>query len=331
MEVIGNSLLIGNGLNRCSQKKNVEWNAVLYSILEHFGFTDVKDIYFDSYPLKFEYIMNTINSDENNSSTPIDNYRLAKEFVIKYLDDNLGNLHSEFSEAIKGLNLNSILTTNYDLSIEKTFNTYKYTKTAREQFKSNSENRRLITNPTSTLSHIRFYHVHGIDAEPESICLGYEQYSMILSELRKRLTSDDSSGRDRIIMYLNNETPARKEDYINAEFETRFFDTNMAILGLGLEAQEIDIWWLLCYRAYLYYSNKDQARELIKNTITYYDVHPIRKTDKGYLYEDDYVEHQKEKFSKMRVNYVPLPVKGIEYKEKYLEALAMIKKDFSTQ
>ena len=35
---------------------------------------------------------------------------------------------------------------------------------------------------------------------------------------------------------------------------------------------EIDIWWLLTYRASLYYSNRYNCRNLIANRIVYHDV-----------------------------------------------------------
>ena len=52
----------------------------------------------------------------------------------------------------------------------------------------------------------------------------------------------------------------------------RFFYSNMAIVGFGLDQCEADIWWLLSYRAFLYYTNSWNMRDLIRNNIVYYRI-----------------------------------------------------------
>ena len=58
----------------------------------------------------------------------------------------------------------------------------------------------------------------------------------------------------------------------NNTWGERFYTSNITIIGLGLSDCEIDLWWLLTHRAYLYYSNYCGLRERIKNNIIYYDI-----------------------------------------------------------
>ena len=51
----------------------------------------------------------------------------------------------------------------------------------------------------------------------------------------------------------------------------KLYTTDVHIIGFGLYECEADFWWLLTHRASMYYANKG-GQNLIRNTITYYDV-----------------------------------------------------------
>ena len=52
-----------------------------------------------------------------------------------------------------------------------------------------------------------------------------------------------------------------------------FFTHDIYIVGLQLDTNEIDLWWLLTYRAYLYYSNDSQLKQIMKNRIKIFLTH----------------------------------------------------------
>jgi hypothetical protein len=51
----------------------------------------------------------------------------------------------------------------------------------------------------------------------------------------------------------------------------KLYTTDVHIIGFGLYECEADFWWLLTHRASMYYANEG-GQNLIRNTITYYDV-----------------------------------------------------------
>ena len=51
----------------------------------------------------------------------------------------------------------------------------------------------------------------------------------------------------------------------------KFYTTDVHIIGFGLYECEADFWWLLTHRASIYYTNEG-GTNLIRNTITYYDI-----------------------------------------------------------
>lgn len=235
-------------------------------------------------------------------------------------------IDKDISSALLKIAPKNILTTNYDYLLEKVFisnsSKAKYTK----RFQEKNKNREYFLNRTRRLgkkNKTNFYHVHGIDIVPHSVCLGYEHYMRIIDVLRRRLIGNGN--RIRIIEYLKNKTACGKE--FPNEYETKFFDTDMYIVGLGLTSEEVDLWWILCYRAYLYFANVEGAKALINNKIVYLDVHPTKITNDGYLYEEDYTKQQKEMFKYMNIDYVGLEVSNNDFKEKYIEALNYIQEN----
>ena len=59
---------------------------------------------------------------------------------------------------------------------------------------------------------------------------------------------------------------------IDDHWGTKFYDSNCAIIGLGLETSEIDLWWLLTHRASITKQKIGGADGLVSNTIVYYDI-----------------------------------------------------------
>ena len=64
----------------------------------------------------------------------------------------------------------------------------------------------------------------------------------------------------------------RHEESQSDVWAEKIFTDNIHIVGFGLSKAEIDIWWLITYRASLFYSNRFNCRNLITNQITYHDI-----------------------------------------------------------
>ena len=317
-------LLIGNGLNRV-ENDSIKWDDLIKKPVEQYledndrRFVDIPRM---SYPLKFECIVNFLNEESGQNNEGL--YNSIKSQIIDELNAAVKDktINHEISKLLKEIHPNSIITTNYDTQLEKVFASkgklYEYSNTLKKKMNSEKHDEtNLVLTKTATLGKVDFYHMHGISVAPKTICLGYEHYVRIIAMLRKKIGCD--SKNSRLIKVLRNE-------YIKSVSPTylaKFFNSNVYIVGLGLNEEEIDLWWILCYRAYLYFSNIEGARKLINNRIVYYDVHTHKTTQDGYSYEYDYLKQKEALFKYMHVEYRKELVKD-NYKESYIKVLKEI-------
>lgn len=320
------SLLIGNGFNRLEDLDFPNWDKLIQTpVIDKEGYVNINNM---SYPLKFEYIVNYCNQfgEKYSSNT----YSEVKKQISDKLNQSIlksdKKIDKDISDQLLKIAPNNILTTNYDYLLEKVFISKGNKAEYSQHFNKVYRNREFFLNRTRLLgkkhNKTSFYHLHGIESVPKTICLGYEHYMRIVCALRKRIIGFNTI---RIIEYLKDKNKYGKG--FQNEYETKFFDSDVYIIGLGLTSEEIDLWWILCYRAYLFFSNIGGAKELIKNRIVYLDVHPTKVTVDGYSYEEDYQKQQEAMFKYMKIEYKPFEVKDYKFKEKYIEALSSIKKD----
>ncbi len=112
------------------------------------------------------------------------------------------------------------------------------------------------------------HHVHGECAYPESICLGYEHYAGTLEKIRTFLT-DSTSVRDKADPHKFKLYDVLSEiEESDGSWLYRFFTEDIYFLGVGLDVSEMDIWWLITYRAKLM---REKAAP-IHNQIVYYEI-----------------------------------------------------------
>lgn len=257
---IDNCLLIGNGLNRCLSVGNISWGNLLQKIADELNV----DYYNDNpMPIEFERIINTYLAQKEPDDTLYKfytdiKYKIAEMIRNSTLPDNA--IHYNIPK-MKNIRLRAILTTNYDYLLEYAFDK-KY------RFEKNIEAHMYIPESTYQVDGIEFYHIHGIMGDPKSICLGYNQYMSIVSCLKNAISrKTDNLGQS---LFIRQVLSGGRQP--TGAWPERFFYSNMAIVGFGLDQSEADIWWLLSYRAYLYYTNSWNMRELIKNRIVYYRI-----------------------------------------------------------
>ena len=262
---MNNYLLIGNGLNRCLAG-GIPWGSLLQNIADKYGVSYNPNI---TMPLEFERIVNEYlksNPLIDVPGTVINDIKCEIANMIREVNLPKGAIHYK----LNGLDLKGILTTNYDLLLEKTFDDkYAY---------DGSTSKKYLFEKTGVVNTKCFYHLHGIADCPTSLCLGYEHYMGMVENLRKDLNTKKNNKPTEMAIkrILFGEEPA------NETWGELFYTSNIGIIGLELSESESDIWWLITHRASLYYSDYCSLRSdgRLSNTIIYYDILDQVKKDK---------------------------------------------------
>lgn len=295
------ALLIGNGPNRCYEDRQspIAWSNLLKD------FAQQKNVEFhenNSFPLEFECMVNAVCAQKPELSS-IDVVNDAKETIVRtvkslnVVDDPV---HCRFLE----LDIDEILTTNYDYYLEQAYVPGVKVTPGREDKFSLSR--------CFEINGKRFRHIHGEADKPKTICLGYEHYAGTLQHMRayiKKLHLEEAFSPSP-----NAEIPQLPGNI----WLDLMFTHNVHIVGLRLEMCEIDLWWLLTYRAYLYHMSQ-ASRAFINNTITFYDTTPR---------SDSEIAYQRSLFERLHVNYVYVDALG-RFKEAYEEVAEMIRDQLS--
>lgn len=253
------TLMLGNGLNRCIVN-NISWSGLLQSIADEYH---VSIDYNVSFPMQFECIVNQIL---HLSKTPSDSiYKELKEKIaakLKTAQLPQNSPHTVFTGIAK-----SFITTNYDFLLEQSVNPHFSFSDVENQTKNSNSKYNLMN--SIQLADKEFFHIHGHILKPHTICLGYEHYAGTLQHLRNKISTKKKSKDNTPAVLVGLENPMINEEKCWAE---KFFTDEIHIVGLGLGESEIDIWWLISYRSYLLYSNRFNAKKLIKNRIVFHDV-----------------------------------------------------------
>ena len=269
-------LLLGTGINRC-QTSDISWKNLMQEIKNNYNGVYINDNI--SFPMQFENIANKILSLSHPPSDEI--YSILKEYIINYVNDKFNQLDHKLHLNLASI-ADSIITTNYDFEIEKALD-LEFDPKQHGEINSNKYN----INCISQVKNKQIHHIHGNIKHARSICLGYEHYSGTLQHLRSALTTRDKDNhKPNIIRFLEGSKSDLKT------WAVRFFTDDIHIIGFGLDQSEIDLWWLITYRAYLYYTNIYNARDLIKNTIIYHDVSDKKDENMKYALEHNAVKYE---------------------------------------
>ena len=240
------TLFIGNGLNRI-MNDNISWDDLLnFMIINNKIMNPSIPL-----PIKFECLINnySLYNDINENF-----YDDCKHKIINHINKQT-SLNYDILKYIDIKNIDSIITTNYDLNIEKFYN-LNITK------KISGNTKYCIDKTTEDV--ISIYHPHGICTNPKTICLGYEHYCSIIEKCRTEINKliDDDKYIFQII----------KRKAKNKFWFDDFFTNNIFFVGFGLALSEIDIWWLLSYRASIISTNRENLKNNIINKIIFYDI-----------------------------------------------------------
>lgn len=159
------------------------------------------------------------------------------------------------------------------------------------------------------------WHIHGDQAVTRSIMLGYEHYSGCLERMRSYVTGQAT--------YQGKALPGLVRRLRDGEGRLRswvdlFFTADLWILGLDLDVAELNLWWLLTYRARL--AVRTPGR--VSGRIVY--LHPARRAG-----PTDRERRKLELLAATGVEVVSLALEGrngVDYRGYYSRAIRAVRK-----
>jgi len=254
-------LFIGNGINNLTNENETSWKNLLVALREKVRSYDESIFLIKQFPLFFETLF-LIGKNNGSIKSEIE----LKRIVAERVDEIIPN---EIHKRIADLSPKHIITSNYDLVLEKDGN-YKIDEFYKEKRFS------IFRRYYDTQSKRNIWHVHGDCKNPNTINLGFEHYSGQLQYLRNYVVSGTNYKKRGIskiplVKRLKHNTKQTKS-WIDL-----FFREEIHIIGLGLDFVEIDLWWLLTYRAR--YISK--GIENVNNKIYYYLPNELRNDSEG--------------------------------------------------
>ena len=298
-----NSLLFGNGINRLTEN-SVSWNTLLEQLKGNKKF--------DNGELPYTMIYERVLlENDKNKSLKIDEveYDIKREISKQLFEQKTNRFYSKLID----LEFDNYLTTNYENTFENTINNNYF-------FQNEKKGGFIEYNRTEKIYSIRRYSkfiwnkrkaklwkIHGEIANPKSIMIGLDHYGGYVSKINDYVKGNYriTKGKKKIrLKSIRDKVKSGEFDGIS--WIELFFNSNLHILGFGMDYSEIDLWWILNKRARL-------MNEIpINNTIT--------------LYSDKMNSEKKGLLKSLNVNVVEVEVLNHDYHEQYDKIFEMIKR-----
>jgi hypothetical protein len=256
-------LLIGNDINNISN--SVTWENILSHLIKEFN---CKITFSKSKPLPFLFEEIYQNVFEKGI---YDERDITSEIISRINEIKPNVIHEE----LIAMDVTHYVTTNYDYTLQKVIlkNDFNY-----KSFKNLGIKRetKFSIFRHNLVNEKKFWHIHGEINSPKSLTIGYEQYGGSLQHIRSYTIED----------FLRN---YQKTSFENGKsWIDLFFTSDVHILGLSLDFLEMDLWWLLIYRAqYQVKKNKKWP-----NKIVYYCPQKYQNKEKEDLLKSNNVEIQ---------------------------------------
>ncbi|SIQ94677.1 SIR2-like domain-containing protein [Alkalispirochaeta americana] len=230
--------MIGNDVN--NQSSNINWNNILNDIITYCNYNNDIDFNNVPFPLIYEQIY-LYSKKFNYDKESLNEYQL-KEFIGNIVDSGKIN---EIHKLIVDFGSNNVITTNYDYNLELAISGKEF---SRKNQGIVNEKKYSVFRHTKN-NDINIWHIHGESALPDTITLGFEHYGGQLQHLRNYITGALNYKNTNIQKFDIEKIIKNKNQYTS--WVDIFFSNDIHILGLGLNYQEIDIWWLISNRARL--------------------------------------------------------------------------------
>lgn len=234
---IKNTLVFGNGFSRTVFENMPSWVSLFenmesaiknYTILYEVSF--LKNGYQDEYDVKQEIMQ-----------------KIQNMHSIEKIQKNILDL-DVFGQYLVEKNINNIITTNYDKGIENILcKKCAYRKVAperlvEEELYSIRTYKKFVNIENG--HQIKLWKIHGDVDRVKSMTLGFDQYCGSLSKLSEYIKGKYKSDKGPECKVAMAEK-CRTQKFDNLSWAELFFNTNVYIIGFGMDFSEIDIWWLL--------------------------------------------------------------------------------------
>lgn len=279
------ALLIGNDINNIN--KGTSWNDLLISIKNKYHVETLENGR-KPFPMLYEEIF----------LSAIQQQHMDEKELKTFIADAVSNIQqNELHELIRELSVENIMTTNYDFSLAGTH--------PKEKTSLVNETTYSVFRKYHSLNKT-YWHIHGDCNNPFSINLGYEHYCGQLQKMRDYVVNGPNYSASTKIYKasLIRRLQAGRQMALQSWIDL-FFTTDIHIFGLSLDFVEIDLWWLLTYRARNKFYKKNT---FIKNQIYYY-------------IPNKYVNDSSDKIQLLRANDVKVEIIDEENKSKYYQKI----------
>ena len=299
-------LLLGNGINQ-AEGLSPKWEELLRRIAGEYSFAPEESL---SNTLGYEMLENQILQRHPGLSMTEIHRKIAAGVETGQMLQKTDWTNTVHDRLMK-LPVRTVLTTNYDYALERSVDPgFRHAYNTRETTYSLRRCQRAGDRT--------FYHIHGECGYPRSICLGFEHYAGSLQRIREGIVSPtaltDQAKKDGhtylLADILKGLRPKPEPSWIYD-----FFTEDMYILGLNLDACEIDLWWLLSYRA----KQKAMGKLTISNELHYLDVSAAENAAMAEI-----IRRRRRLLEVFNVRYVAC--KGAEYADRYDFACKWLKR-----
>jgi len=233
-------LFIGNGANNINNSSS--WEQLLQILYNgyydhHIAFDDFKR---KPFPMLYEQIV--------MKHLKMGNQRIEAELKKLIATQTLNIKQNAVHEAIADSHYDHIITTNYEFDLMSDYKpkTVKNLGCIRET--TYSLFRHFEVNGK------KYWHPHGDAQNIHSINLGYEHYCGQLQRMRQYVTTCYETSNETLNKVFKKGLKERAYIYSKNEVYSwvDFFfrpNTEIKIMGFRFDFEEIDLWWLLTYRA----------------------------------------------------------------------------------
>lgn len=287
------TLFVGNGLNR-TLENGISWSDLMARLGSHASSEQSAP-----FPIEYEAIAAQRSNMLGNRGDAYKQLRVELSELIQDQSTEGSKVYSSFRD----IPFDHFVTTNYDCTFESMYDRI-------ESYDVKVGSSRNILKPITKANHADFYHAHGVAKWRNTLCLGHDHYASLIGKIRNELRLKD-----------NCEYAFLRSLILGAEKSTTtwpeyLFTNDVAIVGLGLEYCESDLWWLLSLRASIF--AKAGRIEAWANHITYYaiDQQPNSKDLAKYGV-----------LSRLGVDVVRIPTSN--YADGYIEVASKIKRSWS--
>lgn len=253
---IENTLFVGNGFSKSLFNDVPSWNGLFEG-----AHSSIKNN-------TFLYELHRLQKPEIEEAVVKE--QLIEKLMSPYSEENLNNQVrdlDDFGAYLKRYTINNIITTNYDTGVEFVLSRCGYV----EQKKSGVSAERVYSIRTYKVFYdeeanhtIKLWKIHGDISRIPSITLGFDQYCGSLAKLTQYIKGQYESTNKKVQCKKHMKDKCNDNDFDGISWAELFFNSNVYIVGFGMDFSEIDIWWLINKRVRY---KREGIR--INNTITY--------------------------------------------------------------